>query len=60
LRAKEGFSFYSYTFGLALLTSELGNVCLSTKEWLMEQKVMGNGFFFAPFAQQERNREERN
>ena len=53
-------SFCSYTFGLALSTSskERGYVCLSRKEWLMEQKMLALDFFF--FAQQAKNREERN
>ena len=59
-RVEEGMSFCSYTFGLALSTSskERGYVCLSRKEWLMEQKMLVLDFFF--FAQQAKNREERN
>ena len=58
-------SFCSYTFGLALSTSskERGYVCLSRKEWLMEQKMLALDFFFFFFfffAQQAKNREERN
>ena len=47
-RVEEGMSFCSYTFGLALSTSskERGYVCLSRKEWLMEQKMLVLDFFF--------------